>query len=92
MQKMHLITSCCEKSLAKLSLPLEMLPVCKRHSFFSLMSKRHITNFKFTCHSAQKDAKRFCWHVLHKVAWIHTHLGADKTLLLCFFLCVLVTV
>ena len=94
MEKMHLIIACCEKSLAKLSLPFEVLPVRKHHTCFSFMSDRHSTNFKFTCclakastwmksscfkNWAQKDAMKFCWHVLHKVAWIHAHLGDDKT-------------
>lgn len=94
MEKMHLIIACCEKSLTKLSLPFEVLPVCKHHACFFLMADRHSTNFKFTCclakastwmksscfkNWAQKDAMKFCWQVLHKVAWIHVHLGDDKT-------------
>jgi len=94
MEKMHLIIACCEKPLAKLTLPFQVLPGCKHHTYFSLMSDRHSTNFKFTCCSgkdgtwmksscfknwAQKDAMKFCRLVLHKVAWIRARLGGDKT-------------
>lgn len=85
MEKMHLILACCEQSLEKLSLPFAVLPVYKHHSFFPLMSERHRTNFRFTCHLPHKGAMKFCWHVLHKVAWMHAHFGADKTHLGCCY-------